>query len=92
MILMPGVTTLLGTEEMMHNFANLPNWEDKILFVGALELVILVPYWLTKTMNMGVFLMLGFMGGALLAEVVLKGGVPIPAIFVNLFVLNRYIA
>jgi|TARA_B110000090_G_C12934544_1_gene274870 hypothetical protein len=43
-------------------------------------------------MNMGVFLMLGFMGGALLAEVVLKGGVPIPAIFVNLFVLNRYIA
>jgi hypothetical protein len=83
MILMAGVTKLLGTEEMVHNFANLPNWEDKMLFVGALELVILVLYWLPKTMNMGFFLMLGFMGGALLAEVVLKGGVPIPAIFVT---------
>ncbi|MFT4755051.1 MAG: hypothetical protein ACI85Q_002616 [Salibacteraceae bacterium] len=83
MILMAGITKLIGTEEMVVNFAHLPNWEDKMLFIGILELVILVLYWLPKTMNMGFFLMLGFMGGALLAEVVIKGGVPIPAIFVT---------
>ncbi|MFT5878520.1 MAG: hypothetical protein ACI8SA_002389, partial [Dokdonia sp.] len=74
MILMAGITKLIGTEEMVVNFAHLPNWEDKMLFIGILELVILVLYWLPKTMNMGFFLMLGFMGGALLAEVVIKGG------------------
>lgn len=83
MILLAGVTKLIGTEEMVQNFANLPNWQDKMLFIGILELVILALYWIPKTMNMGFFLMLGFMGGALLAEVVLKGGVPLPAIFVT---------
>ena len=83
MILMAGVTKLIGTEEMVQSFTNLPNWEDKMLFIGALELIILMLYWIPKTMNMGFFLMLGFMGGALLAEVVLKGGVPLPAIFVT---------
>ena len=34
-------------------------------------------------MNMGFFLMLGFMCGALLAEFVLKSGVPLPSIFVT---------
>lgn len=83
MILMAGVTKLIGTEEMVQNFANLTNWEDKMLFIGILELVILALYWIPKTMNMGFFLMLGFMGGALLAEVILKGGMPLPAIFVT---------
>ncbi len=83
MILMAGVTKLIGTEEIVQNFTNLPNWEDKMLFIGVLELIILMLYWIPKTMNMGFFLMLGFMGGALLAEVVLKGGIPIPAIFVT---------
>ena len=82
-ILMAGVTKLIGTEEMVQNFANLTNWEDKMLFIGILELVILALYWIPKTMNMGFFLMLGFMGGALLAEVILKGGMPLPAIFVT---------
>jgi hypothetical protein len=77
MILMAGITKILGTEEMVQNFANLPNWEDKMLFIGVLELIILILYWIPKTMNMGFFFMLGFMGGALLAEVVLKGGIPI---------------
>ena len=83
MILMAGVTKLIGTEEMMQSFGNLTNWEDKMLFIGILELIILALYWVPKTMNMGFFLMLGFMGGALLAEVILKGGMPLPAIFVT---------
>lgn len=92
MILMAGITKILGTEEMVQNFANLPNWEDKMLFIGVLELIILMLYWIPKTMNMGFFLMLGFMGGALLAEVVLKGGMPIPAIFVTtLFYVGTFL-
>lgn len=83
MILMAGITKILGTEEMVQTFAKLPNWEDKMLFIGVLELIILMLYWIPKTMNIGFFLMLGFMGGALLAEVVLKGGIPIPSIFVT---------
>jgi hypothetical protein len=82
-ILMAGINKILGTEEMVQNFANLPNWEDKMLFIGVLEIIILILYWIPKTMNLGFFLMLGFMGGALLAEVVLKGGMPIPAILVT---------
>lgn len=92
MILMAGITKILGTEEMVQNFANLPNWEDKMLFIGVLELIILILYWIPKTMNMGFFLMLGFMGGALLAEVVFKGGIPIPAIFVTtLFYVGTFL-
>ncbi|MFT4523129.1 MAG: hypothetical protein ACI8ZN_002081 [Bacteroidia bacterium] len=83
LILMAGISKLMGSEEMVQNFANLPNWENQMMFIGVLELVILVLYWIPKTMNLGFFLMLGFMGGALLAEVVLKGGIPIPAIFVT---------
>ena len=92
MILMAGITKILGTEEKGQNFANLPNWEDKMLFIGVLELIILILYWIPKTMNMGFFFMLGFMGGALLAEVVLKGGIPIPAIFVTtLFYVGTFL-
>jgi hypothetical protein len=83
MILMAGVTKLSGSEEMIENFSKLPNWEDQMMFIGALELLILVLYWIPKTMNMGFFLMLGFMGGALFAEVILNGGIPIPAILVT---------
>ena len=89
---MAGITKILGTEEMVQNFANLPNWEDKMLFIGVLELIILILYWIPKTMNMGFFCMLGFMGGALLAEVVLKGGIPIPAILVTtLFYVGTFL-
>ncbi len=83
MILMAGVTKLMGSEEMVQNFAKLPNWENQMAFFGGLELVILALYWIPKTMNLGFFLMLGFMGGALLAEVVLNGGFPMPATFVT---------
>ena len=82
---MAGVTKILGVEEMEHNFSNLPNWEDKIVFVGILELAILVLYWIPKTMNIGFFLMLGFMGGALFAEVILEGEMPMPAIVITTF-------
>ncbi|MFT5602369.1 MAG: uncharacterized membrane protein YoaK (UPF0700 family) [Parvicella sp.] len=83
MILMAGITKIMGVEEMSENFSKLPNWEDKMVFIGVLEILIIALYWIPKTMNMGFFLMLGFMGGALLAEVIINGGAPIPAIMVT---------
>lgn len=92
MILMAGITKLMGTEEMVQNFASMTNWTDKMAFIGALELVILVLYWIPTTMNMGFFLMLGFMGGALFAEVLLSGEFPIPAMFVTtLFYVGTFL-
>lgn len=72
----------MGTAEMVQNFASMTNWSDKMAFIGALELVIIALYWIPKKMNTGFFLMLGFMGDELFAEVLLKGKLPIPAMFV----------
>jgi len=83
MLAMAGITKLMGAEDMLQNFSKMPNWEDKMMFIGALELAILVLYWIPKTANMGFFLMLGFMGGALFAEVVMSGDAPIPTIMVT---------
>ena len=92
MILMAGITKLMGAEEMVENFSKLTNWEDKMALIGMLELIILALYWIPKTMNFGFFLMLGFMGGALLAEVILTGGFPIPAVFVTvLFYVGTFL-
>jgi len=92
MIFMAGITKLMGAEEMVENFSKLTNWEDKMAFIGILELVILALYWIPKTMNFGFFLMLGFMGGALLAEVILTGGFPTPAVFVTvLFYVGTFL-
>jgi len=92
MLLMAGITKLMGAEEMLENFAKMPNWTDKMAFIGALEIVILVLFWIPKTMNMGFFLMLGFMGGALFAEVLLTGEFPIPAFFVTtLFYVGTFL-
>ena len=82
MILMAGITRWMGTAEMVQNFASMTNWSDKMAFIGALELVIIALYWIPKKMNTGFFLMLGFMGDELFAEVLLKGKLPIPAMFV----------
>ncbi|MCZ4408884.1 DoxX family protein [Cryomorphaceae bacterium 1068] len=83
MIIMAGITKLTGTEEMAQNFAKLPNWENSMQLIGGLELTLIFLYWIPKTMNMGFFLLLGFMGGALLAEVIINGGIPVPAIIIT---------
>ncbi|MFT6850433.1 MAG: hypothetical protein ACJATA_001246 [Sphingobacteriales bacterium] len=83
MLVMAGLSKLTGAEEMMANFAKLPNWENQMMFIGVLEIGLLALYWIPKTSNMGFFLLLGFMGGALFAEVIIGGALPIPAMAIT---------
>lgn len=82
MLLMAGVMKIIGAEEMQANFAKIPNFADKLLFIGVLELILLALYWTPKTMNIGFFLLCSFGGGIIVAEIV-SGGMPIPGIMVS---------
>ena len=52
--------------------------------VGVLELVLLVVYWIPKSMKMGFYLLQSFVGGIIVAEVV-TGQVPFAGIAVATF-------
>ena len=82
MILMGGVMKVIGAAEMQANFAKLPNFGDKLFFIGALELILLALYWTPKTMNIGFFLLCSFGGGIIVAEIV-SGGMPIAGLMVS---------
>ena len=69
---------------MVENMHKITNWGDKVLFVGVLELVLLVIYWIPKSMKMGFYLLQSFVGGIIVAEVV-TGQVPFAGIAVATF-------
>jgi len=85
MILMAGFQKIIGSEEMINNMSGIPNFADKLVFIGALELVLLLIYWIPKTSNLGFFLLCSFCGGAIIAEMVLgkfpMGGIMISTLF-----------
>ncbi len=78
-ILMAGVLKLIQMPDMVENMQKITNWGDKIVFIGVLELIILVLYWIPKTMKLGFLLMCSFVGGIIVAEVV-SGQPPIAGI------------
>lgn len=78
-ILMAGVLKLIQMPTMVENMQKITNWGDKLMFIGVLELIILVLYWIPKTMKLGFFLMCSFVGGIIVAEVV-SGQPPIAGI------------
>lgn len=80
-IFMAGVSKLVGAEPVVENMSKVPNWEDKLVFLGVLELLILGVYWVPKTMKLGFFLMCSYTGGIIVAEVV-SGQVPISGLVV----------
>lgn len=84
MILMAGFQKIIGSEEMINNMAGIPNFADKLVFIGVLELVLLLLYWVPKTSNLGFFLLCSFCGGAIVAEMVL-GKAPMGGIMVAVF-------
>lgn len=69
-ILMAGVMKLIGAAPIVENMNAITNWGDKTLFIGILELILLVLYWMPKTMKLGFYLMCSFAGGIIVAEVV----------------------
>lgn len=88
LILFSGLSKIAGTEEMVENMSKLPNFIDKLMLIGVLELVILALYWIPKTSNIGFFLLASYAGGIIVGEIV-AGDMPIPGMMVaTLFYLG----
>ncbi len=81
LILFSGLSKIAGTEEMVENMSKLPNFIDKLMLIGVLELVILALYWIPKTSNIGFFLLASYAGGIIVGEIV-AGDMPIPGMMV----------
>jgi hypothetical protein len=84
-ILMAGILKVVGEASIVERMGNIPNWGDKIVFIGLLELVLLVLYWIPKTQKLGFYLLCAFVGGIIVAEVaagthVEQGASPAPLV------------
>ena len=80
-ILMAGIMKVIRAAPIVENMNAVTNWEDKILFIGILELVLLALYWIPKTQKLGFYLLCSFVGGVIVAEVV-AGKAPVAGIAV----------
>jgi len=84
-ILMAGGLKVIGEDAIVERMNNIPNWGDKLLFIGLLELVILALYWIPKTQKIGFYLLCAFVGGVIVAEVAVgthveQGSPPAPLV------------
>ena len=66
---MAGGLKVIGEDAIVERMNNIPNWGDKLLFIGLLELVLLALYWIPKTQKIGFYLLCAFVGGIIVAEV-----------------------
>ncbi|MEM9077987.1 MAG: DoxX family protein [Bacteroidota bacterium] len=87
-ILTAGILKVIKEANIVERMNNIPNWGDKLLFVGALELILLAIYWVPKTQKLGFYLLCSYMGGVIVAEVAagthIEQGAP-PAPLVGVF-------
>ena len=82
MIFMASIMKIIGNEEMQINMTKVTNFGDKLMFIGILEIVILILYWIPRTMNIGFFLLASFGGGIIVAEIV-TGEMPMAGILIT---------
>ena len=82
MIFMAGLMKIIGNEEMQINMAKVINFGDKLMLIGILEIIILILFWIPRTMNIGFFLLASFGGGIIVAEIV-TGEMPFAGILVT---------
>lgn len=68
-IFMAGILKVIGEASIVERMNNIPNWGNKLMFIGLLELVLLALYWIPKTQKLGFYLLCAFMGGVIVAEV-----------------------
>jgi hypothetical protein len=66
---MAGILKAIQEDSMPERMSNIPNWGDKLLFIGLLELALLALYWIPKTRELGFYLPGAFVGGIIVAEV-----------------------
>ena len=83
---MAGAMKVIQEAAIVERMNNIPNWGDKLLFIGVLELILLALYWIPKTQKLGFYLICAFVGGIIVAEVAagthVEQGMP-PAPFVG---------
>ena len=77
-----GVLKVIGNEGMLDGLKAIPNWDEKWMFLGILELVVVAIYWIPKMSNIGFFLVASFGGGIIVAEVVAGEAFPFPGVMV----------
>ena len=82
MLFMAGIMKIIGNEEMKINMTKVTNFGDKLMLIGILEIIILILYWIPRTMNIGFFLLASFGGGIIVAEIV-TGEMPFAGILVT---------
>ncbi len=81
-ILMAGIMKVIPTEQLVEGMNKIPNFGDKILSVGLLELLVLALYWIPKTSNLGFLLLVSYGGGIIVAETV-AGVTPVAGLIVT---------
>ncbi len=81
MIVFSGVMKIIQDEFMIQAMETL-QLRGLIVFIGFLEILCVVLYWIPKTMNIGFFLMCSYVGGIIAAELIGAKGdaLPIPGI------------
>lgn len=67
---MAGFLKVIGDANIILRMNKIPNWGDKLLFIGVLQLVLLALYWIPKTQKLGFYLLCSYVGGVIVAEVV----------------------
>lgn len=82
---MAGFLKVIKEDGIVERMGNIPNWGDKLLFIGVLELILLALYWIPKTQKLGFYLLCAFVGGVIVAEVaagthVEQGAPPAPLV------------
>lgn len=86
MLLYSGILKVTGNEEMLENMQAITNWGDKWQFLGLLELTVVAIYWISKTSNIGFFLVASYCGGIIVAEVVAGEVFPIPGVMISILI------
>ena len=79
--------TKLTRDEFMVNSMEALNLLPSMTLIGVLEVLIVLLYWIPKTMRLGFFLMCSFIGGIMAAELIQAGGqqLPIPGLPMAIF-------
>lgn len=69
-IVVAGLLKVIHEPGIVERMGKIDNWDDELVFVGVLELVLLALYWIPKTQKLGFYLLCSFVGGIIVAEVV----------------------
>ncbi|WP_116105101.1 hypothetical protein [Lewinella sp. IMCC34191] len=80
-VLISGITKFFpGTD--IHLLLQALGMDDYAIPIGLIEIIVVVLYWIPRTSKLGFFLFCTYIGGILVAEIML-GDVPVPALAIG---------